>query len=266
MGSQDSAPEAGVPGQAGPPVPDFDHQPVVNRLEDELQAWLNRPVQDILDQFNLGRLPQGGPDSAFPQLPGDAVPANLTGAPGAGGAGGGFAGGLLKPMTDMLGTVGSGVFQGLNPSELFGGVSKAFESAAGGLQQALGSMTQGMGSGWGGAAAGAEATKTGEVLANGAEVAGQGSALAGHYTAAAANVEQGHARLIEILTQCQNELEALSGGLPCTAPNMVESSSRATALFTEAITELESTLTAQAGATTATGAPVALTQAPQLAM
>jgi hypothetical protein len=47
---------------------------------------------------------------------------------------------------------------------------------------------------------------------------------------------------------------------------MVESASRASALATECITELESTLTSQAAATTATGAPVAITQGPEAAM
>ncbi|WP_253870218.1 hypothetical protein [Mycobacterium sp. 1164966.3] len=265
MGSLESAPDAGLPGHAGTTPPDFDHLPVVNQLENNLQAWLNRPVQDILDQFNLGQLPTGGPD--YSGLSGEGIPANLTGAPGAGGMGTNFTGGLLRPITDMLGTLGPGIFQGLNPTQMFGGVSQAFQSAAGGLQQALSQMAGGMGGqGWAGAGAGAAAARTGETLANGAAVAGQGTALAGHYTAAAANVEQGHARLIEILTQCQHELEALSAGLPWTAPNMVESASRATALATECITELESTLTTQAAATSATGAPLAIAQGPEMAM
>lgn len=254
MGTTDPAP----PGQVDPA--DFDHLPVVNQLENDLQAWLNRPVQDILHQFNLGQLPPGGP-----QFPDEAIPADLTAAPG--GMGNNFAGGLLKPVTDMLGTLGPGLFQGLNPTQMFGGISQAFQQAAGGVQQALGQMMGGAGGqGWSGAGAGAAAAKTGETLANGAAVAAQGTALGGEYSAAAANVAQGQARLLEILQQCQHELEALSAGLPWTAPNMVESGARASALATEAITELESTLTSQAAATTATGAPVAVAQGPQMAM
>lgn len=262
MGTVDPAPDAGSPGQ-GDPNAAFDHLPVVNSLENDLQAWLNRPVQDILNQFNLGQLPTGGPD--FSGLAGEGLPAELTGAPG--GAGSNFSSGLLKPVTDMLGTLGPGLFQGLNPTQMFGGVTQAFQQAAGGLQQALGQMMGGMGGqGWAGNAATAAAAKTGETLANGAAVGAQGTALGGEYSAAAANVAQGQARLLEILTQCQNELEALSGGLPWTAANMVESASRASALATECITELESTLTSQAAATTATGAPVAVAQGPEMAM
>ncbi len=236
---------------------------MVNQIENDLQAWLNRPVQDILSQFNLGQLPTGGPE--LPGLPGDAIPADLTGATG--GMGNNFAGGLLKPVTDMLGTLGSGVFQGLNPTQMFGGITQAFQQAAGGVQQALGQMMGGMGGqGWSGAGAGAAAAKTGETLANGAAVAAQGTALGGQYSAAGANVAQGQARLLEILMQCQHELEGLSAGLPWTAPEMVESASRASALATECITELESTLTSQAAATTATGAPVAIAQGPEMAM
>ena len=260
MGTVGSAPDAGSPGQVDP-VAQFDHLPVVNSLENDLQAWLNRPVQDILNQFNLGQLPNGGPD--FSGLEG--LPGELAGAQG--GAGSNFSSGLLKPVTDMLGTLGPGIFQGLNPTQMFGGVTQAFQQAAGGLQQALGQMMGGMGGqGWAGNAATAAAAKTGETLANGAAVGAQGTALGGQYSAAAANVAQGQARLLEILTQCQNELEALSGGLPWTAANMVESASRASALATECITELESTLTSQAAATTATGAPVAVAQGTEMAM
>lgn len=246
-------------------IPDFDHTPVVNQLENDLQAWLNRPVQDILNQFNLGQLPTGGPE--FPGLGGEEIPAELTGAAGPGGMGSNFASGLLKPVTDMLGTLGPGLFQGLNPTQMFGGITQAFQQAAGGVQQAMSQMMGGMGGqGWSGAGAGAAAAKTGETLANGAAVAAQGTALGGEYSAAAANVAQGQARLLQILEECQHELEGLAAGLPWTAANMVESASRASALATECITELESTLTSQAAATTATGAPVAVAQGPQMAM
>jgi hypothetical protein len=258
VGTTDPAPEPGS-------IPDFDHMPVVNQMENDLQAWLNRPVQDILNQFSLGQLPTGGPD--FPGLPGEGIPAELTGAAGPGGMGGNFAGGLLKPVTDMLGTLGPGLFQGLNPTQMFSGITQAFQQAAGGVQQAMSQMMGGMGGqGWSGAGAGAAAAKTGETLANGAAVAAQGTALGGEYSAAAANVAQGQARLLQILEECQHELEGLAAGLPWTAANMVESASRASALATECITELESTLTSQAAATTATGAPVAVAQGPQMAM
>lgn len=247
------------------PIPDFDHTQVVNQMENDLQAWLNRPVQDILNQFNMGQLPAGGPE--FPGLPGGDIPAELTGAAAPGGMGNSFASGLLKPVTDMLGTLGPGLFQGLNPTQMFGGISQAFQQAAGGVQQAMSQTMGGMGGqGWSGAGAGAAAAKTGETLANGAAVAAQGTALGGEYSAAAANVAQGQARLLEILQQCQHELEGLAAGLPWTAANMVESASRASALATECITELESTLTSQAATTTATGAPVAVAQGPQMAM
>lgn len=247
------------------PPPDFDHQPVVNQMENDLQHWLNRPVQDILNQFNVGQLPTGGPE--FPGLPGEDIPAELTGASGPGGMGSNFAGGLLKPVTDMLGTLGPGLFQGLNPTQMFGGLTQAFQQAAGGVQQALGQMMGGAGGqGWSGAGAGAAAARTGETLANGAAVAAQGTALGGEYSTAAANVAQGQARLLEILEDCQHELEGLSGGLPWTAPKMVETAARASTMATECITELESTLTSQAATTAATGAPVAVAQGPEMAM
>lgn len=210
-----------------------------------------------------------------PQLPGDPGLAQLAGAPGMGdmggmggmgGMGNSFAGGLLKPATDLLGTLGNGVFQGMNPQEMFGGVSQAFQQGASGLQQAMGSMMGSGGPGWAGAGARSAAAKTGETLANGAAVGAQGTTLGGQYSAAAADVAQGHTRLLETIQQGQDELAALSGGLPWTAANMVESASRTTARATAIVTELESSLTSQAAATTATGAPVAVTEAPQMAM
>jgi len=254
------------PGQGLPGADAFDHAPISNALENQLQDWLNRPVQDILNQFHMGQLPDVGAHDFAPSLAGAGAPNQL--ASGLGGMGGGnnMIGGMLKPATDLLGTVGNGVFQGLNPSQLFGGVTQAFQQAAGGLQQALGSMMSGA-QGWGGQGATGAATATGQTLAHGAATAAQGAGLAGHYTAAAADSSQGYTRILEAIQQGQDELSALAGGLPWTAANMAESASRTTANVTAIVTELQGTLAAQAGATAATGAPVeAAMQGPQSAM
>lgn len=265
-GGEFVAPAAAVPGQAVPGAPNFDHGPISDALEGQLQDWLNRPVQDILNQFHMGQLPNVSPQDFFP--PGGGTPADLTGATGLGGGGNNLIGGMLKPATDLLGTVGNGIFQGINPSQFASGIGQAFQQAASGLQSAMGSMMQGAGGGggWAGNTAGQMAAHTGQTLAHGAATAGQTAGLAGHYTTAAADSSQGYTRLIEAIQQGQDELSALAGGLPWTAANMVESANRTAARATAIVTELESTLTAEAGATEATGAPVeAASQLPQMA-
>jgi hypothetical protein len=263
-GAPTPAQAAHVPGQGGPGVPGFDHRPISDGLENDLQNWLNRPVQDILNQFHMGQLPNVDAHDLFPSLGGAMGPNQLAGASGMGGGGNNLIGGLLKPATDLLGSVGNGVFQGMNPSQLFGPITSAFQQAASGLQQAISSMAGG-GGGWAGQTAGQAATATGQTLAHGAATAAQGAGLGAHYTTAAADSSQGYARLLEAIQQGQDELSALAGGLPWTAANMVESASRTTARATAIVTELESTLTGEAAATNVTGAPVeAASQLPQL--
>jgi hypothetical protein len=268
-GGQFTAPASAVPAPPVPGAANFDHGPISNALEGQLQDWLNRPVQDILNQFHMGQLPNVSPHDMFPS---GGIPADLSGASGLGGLGGGggnnLIGGMLKPATDLLGTVGNGVFQGVNPSQFASSIGSAFQQAFSGLQSALGSMGQGAGSGggWAGNTAGQMAQNAGQTLAHGAATMGQTAGLAGHYTTAAADSSQGYSRLIEAIQQGQDELSALAGGLPWTGANMVESANRTAARATAIVTELESTLTSEAGAAHATGAPVeAASQLPQMA-
>ena len=84
--------------------------------------------------------------------------APAAGAEGPGGGGSPFdpsqlISGLIQPVTDALGTLGSGQFGGLDPTQMLGGVSQALQSAGQSVQQAMGSL----GGAWQGTAATAAA-------------------------------------------------------------------------------------------------------------
>ncbi|KRQ27789.1 hypothetical protein AOT83_06040 [Mycobacteroides sp. H001] len=230
----------------------FDPTPHLNALEHGLKDWLNKPTRNILDELNLNPSDRNAQDrNAQDQAAADA-----------GAAGGGdMVAGLMSPMLQMLGTLGTGIFQGLNPQQMFQPMTQAFQQGAQSLQGLMGQMGQG-GSGWAGAGAAGTAAKTAETLGNGAAVSAQGAALGGQGMTAGADTSQGYTRLLELIQETQHRLEALSGGIPFTAPEMGETAGSATARAVEIVTELETALTGQAANMTATGAPVALAQGP----
>lgn len=229
----------------------FDPTPHINSIEHGLKDWLNKPTRDILDELNLNPSDRNARDQATAE---DA-------AAQAGAGGGDMVSGLMSPMLQMLGTLGTGVFQGLNPQQMFQPLTQAFQQGAQSLQGLMGQMGQG-GSGWAGSGAAGTMAKTAETLGNGAAVSAQGAALGGQGTAAGADTAQAHTRLLELIQETQHKLEALSGGIPFTAPVMGETAAEATARAAEIVGTLEATLTAQAGDMAATGAPVALAQGP----
>lgn len=238
---------------AAPPVSHFDPAPIINAQEQNLADYLNLPVQDILDRLGLAPLPNGAapPDMALPAgQPGPANPMDPSS--------------LIQPVTDALGTLGTGMFEKLDPSKMFEGISKAFESAGSTVQQALGSL-EGI---WSGASGASAATKTGETLANGAEVATQSAGLGSNVSTTVADVKQAETRLLEIINEYNAKIAAIGPNIifPWGQAQAVEAATQATTMTTECITELQSTLSASAGEAAAIGAPVALTAAPHVGM
>ncbi|TDH45987.1 hypothetical protein E2F47_27565, partial [Mycobacterium eburneum] len=138
------APEA--PSQAAslapPPFPSspagvvYDPAPAINAVEHGLKDWLNKPVEDVLSELGL--------DPRDPH-PADAA-ANAAGA-GMGGPGGGLVAGMMAPLVGMLGMVGNGLTQGLNPQQMFQPVMQAFQQGAQSLQGLMGQLGQGGGGG-----------------------------------------------------------------------------------------------------------------------
>ncbi|WP_156748047.1 hypothetical protein [Mycobacterium sp. 1465703.0] len=170
--------------------------------------------------------------------------------------------GLIGPVVEMLGMLGSGQFGGLNPTAMLGGVSQTLGSAGQTVQHALG----GLDGVWQGAAASSAAAKTASVLANGSEVASQADSLSASLSAAVASVAQGEAQLVAIVNQFMATLAAIGPNIifPWGWAAAIAAANQAVTQATSAMAQLQSTLGAQEANVNAVGAPVAVTSPPQV--
>lgn len=230
----------------------FDPTPYINAQEQNLADYLNQPVQDILAKLGLPPLPNGAPPPGEPPPEGQPGPTNPMD-PSA----------MIQPVLDALGTLGTGIFDSVDPTKMFEGISKAFESASSSVQEALGSM-EGM---WSGASGTSAAAKTGETLANGAQVAFQSAGLGANLSTSVADVQQAQIRLLQIIDEYNAKIAAIGPNIifPWGQAQAVEAATQAITMTTEVITELQTTLAAQGGEAAAIGAPTALAQAPTAA-
>jgi hypothetical protein len=271
VGPPPAAPSSGLvnpTGQLAQALPGFDPGPIINAHEANLAAYLNQPVRDILARLGIQPAPNGppapAPAPAAPNAGAPAAPVSPTSPGGPAGGGSPFdPSQLIQPVTDALGMLGSGQFGNLlDPTQTFGGISQALESAGQSVQQALTSL----GGGWQGTAATAAAAKTGATLADGAEVAGQANSLGASVSTATATVAQAQAQLIAIINEFMATLAAIGPNIifPWGIAAAIAAANQAITMATEVITETQSTLSAQAGQVTALGAPVAVSQAPMV--
>jgi len=170
---------------------------------------------------------------------------------------------LISPVTDALGTLGSGLFDGVDPTAMLQGISQAFGSTGGSLKQSLGSMDDA----WQGASGTAAAAKTTQAIADGAEVGAQSDALKSSLATAATNVGQARVRLVEIIAEFQATMAAIGPNIifPWGWAAAIAAANKAIASTAEVMTELQTSLGAEAAQVTAAGAPVDVTAAPQMA-
>jgi uncharacterized protein YukE len=231
--------------------PALDVEAAINAQEASLAEYLNQPVRDILARLGL---PPNPGDSSQPDTP--------VADPPAGQANPFDPSQLIQPVTDALGTLGSGQFGDVDPTQVFGGISKTLDSAGQSVQQALAALD----GGWAGDAATAAGDKTSAALADGAEVASQANGLAESLSTVAANVKQAEARLIEIITEFWAKIAAIGPNIifPWGIAAAIAAANEAITMATEVISELQSSLGAEAGNVAAVGAPVAVTSAPTL--
>ncbi|AKS31646.1 hypothetical protein AFA91_06870 [Mycolicibacterium goodii] len=231
-------------------LPGFDASTVIAAQEHGLAEYLNLPVQEILARLG------------FPPLPAaPAGPPAAEGGPAPGAAGGPMdPGQLIKPVTDALGTLGNGMFEGLDPTQMFDGVAQAFDGSNNSLASALGKLA----GNWEGAGGSAAAAKTAAALDNGAALKAQADALRNSLAAAAATVKQAEARLIEIIGEFMATMAAIGPNIifPWGWAAAVAAATEAVTRATETMTELQAELAAQTAAVTAAGEPVAVTEAP----
>jgi hypothetical protein len=243
-------------GQLAQYLPGYDPTPVIHAQEQSLQDYLNLPVKEILDRLGLppfadGR-PQDGPAPAEAQ-PDAAQPQATPFDPSA----------LISPVTDALGTLGNGLFDGVDPTAMLQGISQAFQSTGGSLKKSMAAVDDA----WQGDSGTKAVAKTATALANGSEVGAQSDALKGSLTTAAADVGQARARLIEIIAEFQATMAAIGPSIifPWGWAAAIAAANKAIASTAEVMTELHTSLGAQAAQVTAAGAPVNVTAAPQLA-
>jgi hypothetical protein len=241
-------------GELAQRMPGYDTAPVIAAQEQSLQDFLNLPVREILARLGLPQSPNAKPPEGEPKPEAPPPePAQQQGNPIDPMA-------LISPVTDALSTLGPGLFQGVDPTAMLQGISQAFQSTGGSLQPALGSVDNA----WQGASGTAAATKTATAMANGTEVAAQSDKLGTSLATAAANVGQARVRLIEIVTEFQATLAAIGPNIifPWGWAAAIAAANKAIAMTAEVMTELQSTLGAEAAEVTAAGAPVDVTTAP----
>jgi hypothetical protein len=244
-------------GQLAQYVPGYDPAPVIAAQEQSLQDYLNLPVKEILERLGLPPFADGRPQEGVPPppeaQPGAAPQQANPMDPSA----------LISPVTDALGTLGSGLFDGVDPTTMLQGISQAFQSTGGSLKQSLASVDDA----WQGASGTTAAAKTAKAIANGAEVGAQSDALKSNLATAATNVAQARVRLIEIIAEFQATMAAIGPNIifPWGWAAAIAAANKAIASTTEVMTELQTSLGAQAAQVTATGTPVDVTAAPQMA-
>jgi uncharacterized protein YukE len=240
-------------GQLAQQMPGYDPAPVLAAQEQNLQDFLNLPVKEILARLGLpsaeNAAGQNGAPPPEPQPDPTQPPANAID-PMA----------LISPVTDALSTLGTGLFQGADPTAMFQGISQAFQSTGGSLQQSLGSVDNA----WQGASGTAATAKTATAMANGTELGTQSDSLRTSLATAATNVAQARVRLIEIVTEFQTTLAAIGPNIifPWGWAAAIAAANKAIATTAEVMTELQTSLGAQAAEVTAAGTPVDVTAAP----
>jgi hypothetical protein len=242
-------------GQLAQYMPGYDPAPVIAAQEQGLQDYLNLPVKEILERLGLPPFADAKPeDEGPPESQPDAAPPQASPMdPSA----------LISPVTDALGTLGDGLFKDVDPTAMLQGISQVLQSTGGSLKQSLASLDDA----WKGAGGTAAAAKTATSIANGAEVGAQSDSLKGSLATAATDVAQARVRLIEIIAEFQATMAAIGPNIifPWGWAAAIAAANKAIASTAEVMTELQTSLGAQAAQTTAAGTPVDVTTAPQAA-
>ncbi|MCV7360627.1 hypothetical protein [Mycolicibacterium neworleansense] len=168
---------------------------------------------------------------------------------------------LISPVTDALGTLGSGMFDGVDPTTMLQAISKTLDSTGGSMQKSVSSV----GDAWQGASGTAAAAKTTAAVSDGAKVGAQSDALSNSLTTAAANVGQARVRLIAIISEFAATIAAIGPMIifPWGWAAAIAAANKAIATTAEVMTELQTSLATQAAQVTTAGAPVGITAAPE---
>jgi cell wall-associated NlpC family hydrolase len=168
--------------------------------------------------------------------------------------------GLIAPVVNALGTLGTGQFSGIDPTQILRGVSGVFDRTAPPLQRARGALSED----WRGASAAAVDTKTRAAVANGAAVATQADGLRDNLSTAAAAVGQARTRMIDVIDEYRSTLAAIGPNIatPAGRQAAVAAANQASKDSTAIMTDLQRTLGVQAKEVSKIGTPVPVTDSP----
>ncbi|MBA0047883.1 hypothetical protein [Mycobacteroides sp. LB1] len=230
-------------------LPGYDPGPVIAAAEQNLADYLNQPVQEILKKLGIPANPEAGsdPTQENQERTDTADPAQSNPLdPSA----------LISPVTQALGTLGSGLFQGMNPTSAFDGVSKAVESASSSMKSAA----QSSGSGWQGPAASSAEKGTELAAQNGAEVSQQSQVLKSNAAQAAATAAEARAQIIQIIVEFQATFTQLLTGVPFTIPAIFTAAATAVTKAATVMTTTQAALAGNAAAVTTAGNPINVAQ------
>lgn len=211
-----------------------------------LDGYLNEPVREILARLGLAS---------------NEEPAHPVGdAPGDGGAGGFDPSQMIQPVTDALGSLGSGELGQPDPTQSFDGINQTLESVGQQVQQAL----SGLGADWQGDASTAAQATTQAALADGTKVSDQAATLRSSLATATAAVQNAQARLIEIINVYWAKIAAIGPSIifPWGIAAAIAAAAEAVTSAGEVMAETRSALAAETATVTAAGAPVDVTTAP----
>ncbi|SEH82249.1 hypothetical protein SAMN04489835_4549 [Mycolicibacterium rutilum] len=244
-------------GQLAHTIPGYDPTPAIAAQEQSLQDFLNLPVKEILARLGLSSpeeaKPENGEEPRPEEQPPEPEPQASPMDPSA----------LISPVTDALGTLGSGLFEGTDPLAMLQGISQVFQSTSGTLAHSLGAVDDS----WQGASSTAAAAKTAAAVSDGARVAEQSEVLRSSLAAASADVAQARARMIAIIAEFQATMAAIGPNIifPWGWAAAIAAANKAIASAAEVIASLQASLGTQAAQVTAAGAPVGVTAAPTAA-
>jgi hypothetical protein len=230
-----------TPGQLAQHLPGFDPSSVIADVERGLVDFLNKPIQQTLNLLPLQRFPEQ--PTADPE--GSASPIDP------------FQ--LISTVVGALGTLGSGLFSGLDPTRILKGVSDAFDGVAAPLQRALGAVAHD----WQGGSGSAVDAKTRAAVANGADLATQADGLRENLSTAVSDVAQARMRMIDIIDEFQAKMAVTDVTTPSGRSAAIAAANQAHKDSTAVMKELQARLGAQAEKVSADGAPAGVTKAPE---
>ncbi|MBA0047864.1 hypothetical protein [Mycobacteroides sp. LB1] len=228
-------------GGVAPQQSGFDPGPIIAASEQNLADYLNMPVHEIMDRLGIPAIPGQANQEAKPgeQDPAASNPMDPSS--------------MITPVTDALSSLGTGIFESMDPTKLMESVSKAIESASTAMNQSASSN----GSQWTGQASNASTQAAQNAAQSGQKISDQSQTVKANTAQAAAHTAKARTELMTIIATFQQLVAVNLPGIPLTLGNIIAGAVNA---VTQAATVITTTQGALAGNTAAVN--IAGTQVP----